>query len=119
MANDFDLRVEAMVDGVARVFVCGEIDMAVVDQLNACVRDALRADGVRQIEIDLSGLRFIDACGVGGLLMARKDTEERGKTFLLRGAAGLPLRVLEITGVLGALGGKSISQNGAGNDYPA
>jgi anti-sigma B factor antagonist len=118
MANDFDLRVEAIGDGVARLFVSGEIDMAVVDELSARVRDALRTDGVRQLEIDLSGLRFIDASGVGGLLLARQDAEAQGKSIRIRGVAGLPLKVLEITGALSALGGKPISQNGSGRDHP-
>ncbi|MFC0529284.1 STAS domain-containing protein [Phytohabitans kaempferiae] len=108
MAYDFDLRVELPSGSTARVVVSGEIDMAVADALSASVLGALRTNGVRLVEVELSAVGFIDACGVGVLLAARNDAHRQGKTFLVRGARGLPRRVLEITGVLNALAGKPV-----------
>ena len=108
MAYDFDLRVEMPSGSTARVVVSGEIDMAVTETLSASVLGVLRADEVRLVEVELSGVGFIDACGVAALIAARNDARGQGKTFVVRGARGMPRRVLEMTGVLGALAGTSV-----------
>jgi anti-anti-sigma factor len=108
MTYDFDLRVEMPSGGTARVVVSGEIDMAVTAALSASVLGVLRADGVRLVEVELSAVGFIDACGVGALLAARNDAHGQGKSLVVRGARGMPRRVLEMTGVLGVLAGKSV-----------
>jgi anti-anti-sigma factor len=108
MAYDFDLRVEMPSGSTARVVVSGEIDMAVTEALSASVLGVLRADGVRLVEVELSAVGFIDACGVGVLLAARKDARGQGKSLVVRGARGMPRRVLEMTGVLGVLAGTSV-----------
>lgn len=108
MTYNFDLRVEMPGGGTARVVISGEIDMAVTETLSASMFGVLRADGVRLVEVELSAVGFIDACGVGALLAARNDARGRGKTFVVSGARGLPRRVLEMTGVLGALARKPV-----------
>lgn len=108
MAYDFDLRVEMPSGDTARVVVSGEIDMAVTAALSASVLGVLRADGVRLVEVELSAVGFIDACGVGALLAARNDARGQGKSLVVRGARGMPRRVLEMTGVLGVLAGTSV-----------
>jgi anti-anti-sigma factor len=106
MGYDFDLKVEMPGGGTARVVVCGEIDIAVADVLTTAVAGTLRTDGVRLVEADFTGVRFLDACGVSALLRAHNAAEAHGKTLRIHGVNGLPLRVLEITGVLGLLDGK-------------
>jgi anti-anti-sigma factor len=106
--SGFDFRAEFLEDGLVCVVVRGELDMAVADVLLLAVAGALCTDGVRSVEIDSSGLRFIDACGVSALLTAHKEAQAQGKSFRLCGTSGLPLRVLEITGVLGLLTGKEL-----------
>lgn len=108
MTYDFDLRVEMRSGSTARVIVSGEIDMAVTDALAASVLGALRTDGVRLVEVELSAVGFIDACGVGALLAARNDARGQGKSLVVCGARGLPRRVLEMTGVFGVLAGKPV-----------
>lgn len=108
MTYDFDLRVERPSGGTARVVVSGEIDMAVTDAFSASVLGVLRADGVRLVEVELSAVGFIDACGVGALLAARNDARGQGKTLVVCGARGLPRQVLAMTGVLGVLAAKPV-----------
>jgi anti-anti-sigma factor len=108
MAYDFDLRVEMPSGSIARVVVSGEIDMAVTAALSASVLGVLRADEVRLVEVELSAVGFIDACGVGALVAARNDARGQGKSLVVCGARGMPRRVLEMTGVLGVLAGKSV-----------
>jgi anti-anti-sigma factor len=108
MAYDFDLRVEMPSGGTARVVVSGEIDMAVAAALSASVFGVLRADEVRMVEVELSAVGFIDACGMGALLAARNDARGHGKTLVVSGARGMPRRVLEMAGLLGVLAGKSV-----------
>lgn len=105
MTHDFDLRVEMPSGGIARVVVSGEIDMAVTEALSASVLGVLHAGEVRLIELEMSDVRFIDACGVRALLAARNDARGKGKALVVSGARGLPRRVLEMTGVFDALSG--------------
>lgn len=61
-----------------RVCLVGELDLATVPQLTACVRDL---DG--DVEIDCSRLDFVDGTGLGGLVEAHQTCEGRGGTLTL------------------------------------
>lgn len=111
MDYDFDVRVEPLGDGLMRVVARGQIDIAVVDLLTHAVSEALRTDGVLCVEVDCSGIRFLDACGVGALIRSLNEARAHGKTFRIFGTTGLPLRVLELTGVLGLLSGKEVQDS--------
>jgi anti-sigma B factor antagonist len=104
---DFEIRVQPSVGPTVRVTVAGEVDFAVGDELFEILVAVLAAGTVRDVEVDLSQVRLLDASGVGALLAARNRARAVGVGLRVRGAAGMPLRVLEITGVLGVLGGKS------------
>jgi anti-anti-sigma factor len=82
------------------VRVRGELDLATCDLLMRVLTDALDSDTVRRVEVDLADLDFLDASGVSALLTVRGQAEAHGKSLGLRRVTGLPLRVLEITGVL-------------------
>jgi anti-anti-sigma factor len=112
MGYDFDLQMLMSGTGTARVIVSGDLDMAVAEVLTTAISGALRTDGIWLVEMDLSGLRFLDACGLSALLAARNDAQAMEKTFRIRGMNGLPLRVLEITGALGILSGKLVEDAG-------
>jgi len=60
-------------------------------------------DGVRVIETDISPVPFMDSYGVATLVALLKESHERGKRFVVRGAAGQPREKLRVTGVLGIL----------------
>ena len=107
MHRDFEARVARPTGRVAVVRLRGELDLATGDALLRVLADALSCDGVQRVEVDLADLDFLDASGVGVLLSFRSQAEAQGKTVGLRRVAGLPLRVLEVTGVLGLLDAKA------------
>jgi anti-anti-sigma factor len=103
---DLRLRIEGNGHPVVRVFVGGEIDMSVSDALFDALAGAWTPDRTTEVQVDLSGVRLLDASGIGVLLAVRDRAMSCGIAFRAFGAAGLPRRVLEICGVLGLLGGK-------------
>jgi anti-anti-sigma factor len=105
--SDLDIRVEPPDGATIRVAVAGSVDFAVSDQLFDALVGIVSADGVREVEVDLARVNLLDASAVGVLLAARNRARTVAVGFRVRGATGLPHRVLEITGVLGVLDGKS------------
>lgn len=103
---DFGVRIEGTGDPVPRVILRGEIDLSVSDGLFDAVAAVVTPGRTTQVEVDLHGIRFLDASGVGVLLALRNRAKSHGIAFRAFGAAGLPRRVLEISGVLDLLGGK-------------
>lgn len=92
MGDGYDLRPRFRVEWrdeatARRVWVFGQVDLAAVDQL----RDALSGEQPR-VEVDLSGVTFMDASGVGCLVGA---TETRGVTLVAISDA--VDRILELT----------------------
>jgi anti-anti-sigma factor len=64
----FRMRERRDADGLVRLTILGELDLAVTDQLDERLRE-LRAIG-HGVRIDLSQLAFIDSSGVQALLIA-------------------------------------------------
>ena len=81
-----------------RLLVRGDVDLVSHDQLREALNIALDATGRRPIEVDLSGVTFLDAAGVGLLIGAYKAALRRRLTLRVAGASGIVLRVLEMTG---------------------
>ncbi|MFD7657843.1 STAS domain-containing protein [Actinosynnema sp. NPDC059797] len=71
----------------------GEIDIAVVDELMFDLSRAL-AGGTRALVVDLSGVTFLSAGGIGALARARAQAEARGCDFALAACSRAALRVL-------------------------
>ena len=56
-------------------------------------------DGIRRIEIDATGVRFLDAAGLGELVACRQMAREAGAQFLLCGVTGKARELLLLTGL--------------------
>ena len=100
MSNDFafDVVDEA---GERVLALHGQLDMVNADR----VRDAIvHLDG-SPVVIDLRGLQFLDSSGIAALLEARRVVDESGRPYHLRGARGIVLRALEVTGLAHLLAG--------------
>jgi len=61
-------------DGVGRLQLAGELDMATAPELERTLQDALDA-GCRRIVVDLRGLAFMDSTGL--VVLARWDLGSR------------------------------------------
>ena len=86
----------ARVVGSAAVGIVGEIDIATAGLL----RDHLEAAAVQDpagVQIDLSGVSFIDARGVSVLIHLSKDVSRAGGEVVLRDPSASVVRVLEST----------------------
>jgi anti-sigma B factor antagonist len=99
--------------GVLRVVLAGEFDLTAAPALSAAIRDALAARRVREVQIDLYLVEFVDAVTLGVLLDGRDRAALSGIMYRVVNARGMPLRLLLITGMLDALTGP-----GAGSGEP-
>jgi anti-anti-sigma factor len=82
----------------ASVALLGEIDTSVTEHLVDAIAFAGAADGVTDIEVDVSGVTFIDAVGLRGLLQAGVALSAHGRRFVLSMADDGPVaRLLALT----------------------
>jgi anti-sigma B factor antagonist len=82
----------------ASLRLVGELDLASVPILDACLRNLL-ATGSRYVRADLSGLSFLDCTGLGVLVEAHQDFLGVRGTLILTGAGPQVRRVMSIAGV--------------------
>ncbi|MDP8956910.1 MAG: STAS domain-containing protein [Actinomycetota bacterium] len=73
------------------------------EQLRRALEDHFVDDGVKVIRVDLSPVTFMDSYGVATLVSLLKESQERGKKFLVEGAQGQVREKLGVTGVLKVL----------------
>jgi len=82
---------------VVHVRPVGELDLATVPRLEARLSE-LQAAGFKNVVLDLSALRFLDACGLRLILVW--DARSRADGFAFRLMAGPPQvqRLFDLTG---------------------
>jgi anti-sigma B factor antagonist len=95
-------------DGLVRVRLAGECDLAVSAQLDEALIAAVRRAPL--VVVDLSALVFLDSSGVHALVTAHHAARDRGGRLLAVHAAGAVATVLELTGV-----GPLLSEDAPGN----
>jgi anti-anti-sigma factor len=66
----------------ARVVVIGELDVACADALRSMLDQAIAA-GDSDVRLDLAGLRFCDAAGIGELVRARAQLDRQHRRLIL------------------------------------
>ena len=84
-------------DGACVLSVDGEIDLAVVDELIARMRDCLAR--TEALEIDFGGVTFIDSSGLGALVLVRNEAADQGKSFALVNVREFARRLLQLSGL--------------------
>ena len=95
-SSGFTVRTDVR-NGVARLALIGELDMAVASTLED---ELLRVqdDGVKAAFLDLGELAFMDSSGLAVLLRATNRARENGHHLAIVGVGGVPRRLLEISG---------------------
>lgn len=84
-------------DETVRIDVAGEIDLATSPRLKVALLSALETPTrPKEIRIDLSGVTFIDARGVGVLVAGCEAARRCGVGFAVQNPQGIVLRVLDI-----------------------
>jgi anti-sigma B factor antagonist len=92
----------------AAVLVCvqGELDLATAPALERALLDAA-ADGPVELAVDVSGVGFVDATGLGALLRAAEAVQAAGGSLRLTSPSRmlrLMLRLLELEDSLPVVG---------------
>jgi anti-anti-sigma factor len=109
----FSMEAIPLEQGRVRIQVRGEIDIATSPELNAGLLKELLAR--RDVELDLTGVVFMDASALGAIIGARRRFERRAQSLLVSlRPSTQPHRLLTLTGLLPMLvledGGNSAAQ---------
>ncbi len=114
VSPEFAVTVE-QVHGRAIVTACGEVDVATAPVLRQALMKASgapdRDSGNHHVVVDLSGVTFLDACGLGVLLAAALRARRAGTDLILRNPSRLTVRLLEITAL-----GRAFRLEGGGHE---
>ncbi|MCP2329006.1 anti-sigma B factor antagonist [Hamadaea flava] len=92
--------------GIVAVTVTGDVDLLSREELGRSLADAVR-DADQGVEVDLSGVDFLDSSGMSTLLTGRRAADEAGLTFRVVAAGDLVRRVMVLTGVWPLLTGQA------------
>jgi anti-sigma B factor antagonist len=83
-----------------QLVLSGEIDIATVSDLRAAGERAVEALGADLgLEVDLTGVTFIDSSGLGALVAIRNAAEAAGHPIALVITSPAILRLFELTGL--------------------
>jgi anti-anti-sigma factor len=95
--------------GTVTVTVAGEVDLATTDQLRDRVSSVLAGHGdghpVDRVMIEVGGVSFIDASGLGALVAMRNLAHEQDTPLVLSGISPALRRLLALTGLTAHLTG--------------
>ena len=88
-------------DGSQIVAMTGELDIATAEQAYTYLSDVLDAweTGPVPVSVDLSGLTFCDASGLGVLARVARHAREAGRQLTLTAARPSLLKIMRITGL--------------------
>jgi anti-anti-sigma factor len=90
--------------GGVKLDLAGEIDLSTTPRLRAALLTAIGAAAPpTEIQVDLAGIAFIDAVGVGALVHGCDAARSAGMGFSVLHARGLTRRLFEIFGLIGPL----------------
>ena len=79
-------------DGNQIISVTGELDIATAEQAYAYISDVIDA-WPTPVSVDLSGLTFCDASGLGALARTARPTRQAGRRLPLTAARPAPLKL--------------------------
>ncbi|HEU0238009.1 MAG TPA: STAS domain-containing protein [Micromonosporaceae bacterium] len=82
----------------ATVALAGELDLMTVGQLDTAL-DAVAAEDVTHIVVNLAELTFTDSVGISALIRGRRLADQRGISYEVVGATDLVRKLLDLTGV--------------------
>ena len=77
----------------------GEIDHHRAGKLMRQLDDQLDLESPRVVELDLSGVTFMDSSGIAVVLNTRRRMAELGGTVCLQNVAQQPMKVLTAAGI--------------------
>ena len=101
--GDLDVRIST-IDGGCTLTVTGDIDVASAPFLSGWLEQLLARPDVTAVELDLSGVTFLNSIGLTALVVAHRSAQHAGRVLRIRcGSRRAVRRPLEITGLLHTL----------------
>jgi anti-sigma B factor antagonist len=88
-------------DGTVTVTATGELDMTSAPELIKVLRDAIRRYAPSRVDLDLTGVPFMDSTGIQVLVAANSDVEGG---LRITGTSPAVHRLLQLTGLLEEFG---------------
>ena len=85
-------------NGYQIVSVTGELDIATAEQAYSYISEVIDARPA-PVTVDLSGLTFCDASGLGALARIARHAREAGRQLMLTSARPSLLKIMRITGL--------------------
>ncbi len=90
------LTIEQTVNGAKiRIAVAGEVDLYTSPELRSAIMNAVPATDAG-LEVELSGVGYMDSSGVATLVEGFKSAREKSKTFVLLSPSPSVMKVLEL-----------------------
>jgi anti-anti-sigma factor len=93
-------------EGVVRLALAGEVDLATSGALRAVIRDSLHDERVTELIVDLGQVTFLDCAGISALVAGYHTATERNQNYAVVNARRRVRRVLDLTGVRVTLSGR-------------
>jgi anti-sigma B factor antagonist len=87
----------------AVITLVGEIDMLTVPRLSQMVNEVLSSQPPPRVVLDLTDVTFCDSQGLGTLVVLSRKATMAQSCLVLTNVGDFLLRVLDITGLRGAL----------------
>jgi anti-anti-sigma factor len=85
-------------NGYQIVSVAGELDIATADQAYSYISEVIDGRSA-PVTVDLSGLTFCDASGLGALTRIARHAREAGRQLMLTSARPSVMKIMRITGL--------------------
>jgi len=101
--KDFSLDQHPVDDGVLRLAVSGEVDIASSEVLADAIRTAIKKWSVAEVVVDLDQVTFLDSTGISVLVAGYNLAADYGVAYFVVNPHDLVRRTLHITGVLATL----------------
>ena len=95
-----NLNVQSKSDAARTVIlVSGEVDVSNADVLRTAIDEAIRAEGIQAVDVDMAQVPYIDSTGIGVLVGGAHRAQDAGLAFSLVGAQDNVVRILGMLGV--------------------
>ncbi len=101
--TEFSLDEYPVDDGVLRLAVAGEVDLANSEVLADAIRTAIKTWSVAELVVDLDQVTFLDSTGISVLMGGYNLAADYGVAYFVVNPPDLVRRTLDITGVLTTL----------------
>jgi anti-sigma B factor antagonist len=95
-----ELSRQAGADGYPVIRVAGELDIATAEKAYSYISDVIDGEPA-PVTVDLSGLTFCDASGLGVLARVARHAKQAGRVLTLSSARPSLLKLMRLTGLDG------------------